>query len=473
RAGLPVAGFARGLSAAEDVARWAHSHQPGSPADYPALIWIGSPAELRGARLAADGATIRADASTWAFDVVPRIALNRSYYNAASTAYFAGRTLKLRGSFADGCWVARTLWPEDFRLGFDAAPPSAAIAAAPEAIRALLRADPRGGAQSAFSVTALWERSPGAAQRVEGKAVLAAMLNGAQGDDDEAHGGHFAMVTGRVGERGAIDDWLASNFYALDVFSEKGIVAAVVPLDNYLTDLNSGQAWYRPSHLIVAVLSRDRAAGYVQSALNRVYNQFYRHQLVYGNVTMNCSGISIDALRALGWPVRARGPTSRTLAWLGLPLIAARERDIGRTRQTFDYLCGDRTRVFPAAAFEETAASLLQLAGGGRAPGTEFETALGDDIEALLWLRVPQLPSSRAWGDFAVVSGGEYGARLPADRSKAMIVPVPPRPFPAELRDPDLLPPAGSRSRLAAAAWTALLFAGIAWLAWRTVSPHL
>ena len=24
------------------------------------------------------------------------------------------------------------------------------------------------------------------------------MVNGAQGDDDEAHGGHFAIVTGRV-----------------------------------------------------------------------------------------------------------------------------------------------------------------------------------------------------------------------------------------------------------------------------------
>ena len=35
------------------------------------------------------------------------------------------------------------------------------------------------------------------------------MLNGAQGDDDEAHGGHFALVTGRIGARGAIGDWIA------------------------------------------------------------------------------------------------------------------------------------------------------------------------------------------------------------------------------------------------------------------------
>ena len=72
------------------------------------------------------------------------------------------------------------------------------------------------------------------------------MVNGAQGDDDEAHGGHFALVTGRTQPDGAIGDWLVNNFYSLDVESEKGILAAPLPLDNYLADLNSGQGWYRP-----------------------------------------------------------------------------------------------------------------------------------------------------------------------------------------------------------------------------------
>ncbi len=118
------------------------------------------------------------------------------------------------------------------------------------------------------------------------------MLNGAQGDDDEAHGGHFAMVTGRVGPGGAMGDWLADNFYTLDAFSEKGIVASVVPLDNYLADLNSGQAWYRPSYLIVAILRNERTANMIQGALCRVYNHFYRHQLVYDHATMNCASIT-------------------------------------------------------------------------------------------------------------------------------------------------------------------------------------
>ena len=122
--------------------------------------------------------------------------------------------------------------------------------------------------------------------------------------------GHFALVTGRVQTDGAIGDWLASNFYTLDSESEKGIVAAPVPLDNYLADLNAGQAWYRPSYLIVAVLSRPRAAALLQSALGRVYNQFWRHQLVYYHPSRNCTSISVDTLRALGFPVAARAATA-------------------------------------------------------------------------------------------------------------------------------------------------------------------
>ena len=471
RAGFPIAGFARGASAVDDVARWAAAHAPGTPPDYPTLIWIGSPAVLRGARLDAAGTHIAVAGGTMAFDVVPKIPLNRSYYNADSVAYFSGRTLKVRGELAEGRFTARSIWPEDFRLEVNAAAassPGVAADPSPEGVRKLLRGEPRGGATSGFAAISLWERTPGAARRCVGKPVLAAMLNGAQGDEDEAHGGHFAIVTGRVGADGGIDDWMANNFYTLDLFSEKGIIAAAVPLDRYLADLNSGQAWYRPSHLLVAVLSRDRTASHVQGAINRVYNQFYRHQLVYGNVTMNCAGISIDALRALGWNVHARKPISRVLAWLAIPWVALRDRSIASARRAFDYLSEDGTRMFPAAAFEETAADLLRLAARPSSRElTPFETMLGEDIEALVWLRVPQLPSSRAWGDFAVVTKREYAARLPADRSQAKIIPVPPRPFPPELRDPDLLPPPPSRSALAVVLWTVVSLAGIPWLLWR------
>ncbi len=280
---------------------------------------------------------------------------------------------------ADG-FVARTIWPEDFRVG-GAAPAARTLPAGlppAEALRSLMREEPRGGAQSPYAVSTLWQKA-GMPADWTGRPVLALMVNGAQGDDDEAHGGHFALVTGRVQADGQIGDWLVNNFYSLDVESEKGIIAAPVPLDNYLADLNSGQGWYRPSYMVVAVLNDERAAALVQSALNRVYNQFWRHQLVYYHPNENCASISIDVLRALGWNIPRRGPTSRTLAWLGFPFIALKELSVGKAKLAFDYLRTDQTRLMPAAALEEAFATLLAF-GQGTTPD-------GDDLLARMLAR--------------------------------------------------------------------------------------
>jgi hypothetical protein len=466
RPGLAAAGFTPGVTAWDDLRRWARTHALDGRLEAPPLVWIGSPETVRGARLFADGRTLAADERHWSFARVPKIALNRSYYDDSSSAFFAARRLSVRGSTRAGAFIARTIWPEDFRLDENA--PLQRIDATPAALRALVRAEPRGGAQRPFAATALWERSPGAARRWTDAPVLAVMLNGAQGDDDEAHGGHFALVTGRIGAGGAIGDWIANNFYTLDAESEKGILAAMVPLDNYLADLNSGQAWYRPSYLLVAVLKSERVACRVQAALERAYNHFYRHQLVYHHATMNCASISVDVLRVLGWNVPARGATSWPAATLGLPYFALRDRSVEKAAQTFDYLTEDQTRLFPAAAFEEIGADLLQLAAGtlARTPAP-LEDALAQDLEALVYLRVPQLPSSRAWGDFAVVTAWEYRARYPSDPAKAQVIPVPPRPFPDALHDDDLLPPPRRRSEVAVAVWAVLSLVGIPWLLWR------
>ena len=466
RPSVAAAGFARGLRPIDDVRQWASSHTLDAKLDAPPLIWLGAPEIVRGAELSADGGTLRAGERRWTLSLVPKIALNRSYYDRSSTAFLSGRRLALRGQTGDGTFTARTIWPEDFRLD-----PGAAIkriGATPQALRALVRAEPRGGAQSPFAAVTLWERSPGAARRREDAPVIAVMLNGAQGDDDEAHAGHFALVTGRVGAGGAIGDWIVNNFYTLDSESEKGILPAMVPLDNYLADLNSGQAWYRPSYLLVALLSRERVARRVQGALARTYNQFYRHQLVYRHTSMNCASISVDVLRALGWSVPVRGPTSRLAGWLGLPYFALQERSIERAAQHFDYLTEDQTRLLPAAAFEDIGAELLKLAAGTLSrPASPLEAALADDLEAIVYLSLPQLPSSRAWGDYPIVTAWEYRARYPRDPSKAQIVPVPPRPFPDALRDHDLLPPPRRRSDVAIAIWAIASIVGIPWLLWR------
>jgi len=472
RVGLPVAGFARGVSAWQDLQHWAATQSPATPRETPPLVWIGAPEIVRHATLATDGAMLVAGADRWPFAPVPKIALNRSYYNAVSTAYLATRRLSVRGTRREGAFIARTIWPEDFRLDSSAA--LQPVDASPAALQALVRAEPRGGAQSPFAAFPIWERTPGDARRWDNAPILAAMLNGAQGDDDEALAGHFALVTGRVGAAGdaagpgAMDDWLANNFYTLDQESEKGIIAAMLPLDNYLADLNSGQAWYRPSYLLVAVLRRERIANYVQSALARTYNQFYRHQLVYDHPTMNCASISIDVLRTLGWNVPSRGATGWVAAALGLPYFALRDRSLSKAAQSFDYLTEDQTRLFPAAAFEEIGADLLRLATGRteRAP-TPLEAMLAEDVDAIVFVRVPQLPSSRVWGDFPVASAREYRARYPRDPAQAQIVPVPSRPFPERLRDPDLLPPPRRRAAIAVAVWAVLSVVGIPWLLWR------
>ena len=86
---------------------------------------------------------------------------------------------------------------------------------------------------------------------------------------------------------------------------------------------------------------------------------------------------------------------------------------------------------------------------------------LAEDIDAIAFVRMPQFPSGRAFGDAPVVTPWEFQKRLPADRSKLQIVPVPPRPFPDSLRAPDLLAPKRPASDYAAAAWGLLLLIGI------------
>ena len=476
-AGSPIAAFTPGVRAADDVRAWAATRKAAAPLDYPPLVWVAAPQVAAGARLTSDATALAFGGRVNVpFRLTPKIALNRAWFDGSSAAFFAQRTIKVRGTLTPEGIVARTLWPEDFRL--DPAPSRHELAGSEppvEALRALVRALPLGGAQSPFAAYALWQRERPAAGPAfpPGRAVIGIMVNGAQGDDDEAHGGHFALVTGRTQADGAIGDWLVNNFYSLDVESEKGILAAPLPLDNYLADLNSGQGWYRPSYMVVAALEDDRAAVLLQSALNRVYNQFYRHQLVYQHATMNCSSISVDVLRVLGWDVPVRGPTNRLLAAVGFPYFLATQRSLAKARTAFDYLHEDQTRLMPAAAFEETGASLLTLIGAAGTAGADAKAhgqlarMLASDVEAIAFLRFPQLPSSREFGSAPAVTTWEYRTLVPADPAEAQIVAVPPRPFPAGLRDPDLLPAPRRPSDIAAAVWAALVAGVLAWLLWR------
>ena len=474
-AGVRVASFTPGMHVDEDLRSWLAAQGDTVPCDYPPLVWTAAPDVVAGGRLSEDGKRLATPARDLAFSLAPRNPLNRSYFDASSARYFSTRPVKVRGTIGHDAIVARTIWPEDFRLAD--LPPPRALPKAPSAARALrnrMRADPQGGARTPYTAETLWQRA-GTSGDLRGRSVIGIMVNGAQGDDDEAHAGHFALVTGRVQDDGAIGDWLANNFYTLDAESEKGILAAPVPLDNYLADLNAGQAWYRPSCMLVAVLSNERAPTLLQSALGRVYNQFWRHQLVYYHPSTNCTSISVDTLHSLGWNVPARGAKRRFSAALGFPWLVLTERSVARAMLIADYLWTEPTQMLPAAAFEEIGGSLLALAHDTpRASGNpgKLQSMLASDLDALVYLQFPQLPSSRAWGDAPAATLREYRKRLPRNPARLKTVPVPARPFPMALRDADLMPPPMPASEYIAAVWSLLSVAGIPWLVRRWWRLH-
>lgn len=441
-AGIKAADFSRGVTAQEDVKRWYAAAKGDELQARPPMLWIGSPSVVEDVTLAAGGDAIRfSDGKSLPFRVTPKIKTNLSFYNESSKAYFQRRAVRLRGEMQQDTFVARTLWPQDWVI--DETQMKLQPLQSGESLLGLVRQHAN-GKDERFETRLLWEKSPNPTRDWYGRAVIGIMVNGAQGDDDEAHGGHFAIATGRHARGGEFADWTVNNFYNLGSFSEKGITAAMLPMDNYLADVNSGQSWYRPSYMLVAVLKSDRAAYAYQGAMSRVYHHLYRQDFYYRHATANCAGISIDTLRTLGWPIPMEGPTSVVKAIAAYPYKSIEDRSFASGKQAYDYLIEEQSRLYPAAAYDAAGRDLLRIAGvmksaGGSVATGKLENLLRDDLEALVFVRIPQLPSSRAFGSFPVASIDEYMKRVPEDKSQWKIVPVGPRPFPSELIEPDTL----------------------------------
>jgi hypothetical protein len=439
-AGL-VAGVSPKLDRRADVKAWAQTPAAAQLA-YPTVTWIGAPQIMDGATIDASGTHVTAaDGTTVDFALVPKISTNLSYANKSTTAYLQQRKVRLRGTLQtkDGksTFVARTLWPADYAIDMQR------LAAMPLKQRSELTAyvqDPSSQKDGAVSSRLIWERTPGAGKTAAGKPVLGIMLNGAQNDDDESLAGHFGVATGYMGQQGEWADWAMNNIYSLGTVSEKGIIAATVPMDNYLTDLNSGQQFYRPSYMLVAVLKNARTAVAYQGGIQRTLNHFYRQDFTYGQSAANCAGVSIDVLRDLGWSIPMEGPTSRVKAVAAYAYIGATERSLAAGRAIYDNLNEEKTRMLPALAFEAAGWDLLQLVGTMPGPTrllSPYEQQLKDDVDAIILVKIPQIPSSRVMGSSPVFSFDEYIKRTPSDRADWKIVPVAPRPFPVALRDGD------------------------------------
>lgn len=438
RSAAAAAGFSSGHHRNSDVAAWAAT-QEATELAHPSLVWVGSPSVLEGATVRPGAQAVRtADGQDLAVGLVPKLSTNRSYANAATFSYFEGRQVRMRGTFdsrqGKPVFTARTIWPTDFAL--DVAKLERAPLKDASELTALVR-EPL-GQQKGVDARVLWERRPGQARSWEDKPVLGIVLNGAQGDDDESLGGHFAVATGRLGKNGDWSNWAVNNFYNLDSVSEKGIVAATVPMDNYLMDLNSGQQYYRPSYMLVAVLNNGRTAAAFQGGVQRVFNHFYRHNFRYRHATANCTGISVDVFEALGWHIPRRGPSGSLKSLAAYAYLSAKDGSLASGRKIYDYLNEEQTRLLPAVAFDAMGQDLLHIVGangGARRTMSTYEEQLRDDVEAIMLVRIPQVPSSRAAGSAPVFSFDEFQARVPADQSDWKIVPVADRPFPPALQD--------------------------------------
>lgn len=391
-------------------------------------IWIASPTLIESARLNKSGKSLILDDGTQVnFETIAKIPQNQSFWNQNTTEFFKKRDIRLRGKMTDDAFIARTVWPLDFAINnYQLLPLSE-----DEDLQTLVQADD-GGVQQPHQSRLLWERIPGSAMEAAGKPVLGLMLNGAQGDDHEALAGHFAIVTGQFDDDGSYSDWLVNNFYNLETISEKGIIAAVTPMDNYLADLNAGQNYYRPSYMLVATLKNGQPAAEFQQSINQVINYFYRGHFIYNHADANCTGISIDTLRALDWNIPTRGINGYVQAIGAYFYTALVEMDLNAARQIYDYLTTETTRLLPAVAFDAIGEDLLRLSTGQTTRSlSSYEKILADSIEALWFVRIPQIPSSRVYGDAPVYSFSEYLETAPADRDEWVTIELAERNIPA------------------------------------------
>ena len=402
----------------------------------PAIVWIGSHEMVEDALLSDDGRTVTLkDGTVMPFSLVEKIPSNRSYFDASSVAALKGRKLRIRGEYADiggvRTLVGRTIWPEDFRI--DQGGIKASDAVKESGIDDLVAAD-NGGANAPFETKLLWEK-PGAGRDWEGKPVMGFMLNGAQGDDDEALAGHSSLFTGVYGPGGSMADWMFDNFYDMNTVSEKGIIAAMTPMDKYMADLNSGQSWYRPSYLMVMIMKDRRVPLRTQEMFKQRYAEYYHQDFKYDHTHLNCTALIADPVRAQGWRLPEHGKTPWLIAKAISAYASHKAGDPKVGEEVFESLREEPTRSFPRASFTSAGADMLTLAGADGAEDlgrtlSPFEKMIQEDLIAVLFVRLPQLPSSRKSGRDPASGVIDYSRRVPGDRSKWQTVPTSARPFP-------------------------------------------
>lgn len=405
----------------------------------PPLVWLAAPELLVDARLEGDAELRLPDGGRLAFRPVEPHPENDHYLDESTFRFFAGRPLRVRGERVEGAegplFVARTIWPLDFRIPWRELQPEPLVdlgEGGRETWADLVRAQTPVWPDTRL----LWQRD-GAGRDWAGLPVLAIVLSGAQGDDPGAEAGHIAVATGRLGPDGGWADWMVNDIYPLANLGAKQIDSGPVPMDKYLTDLNSGQALYRPVYVLVAVLRDEAVPRRVQEAFHAFYPRYWCHELLFHPARHNSTQMSLDVLRGAGWNVPKVGGTSwlkGMVAAAGTAVVTFRAKP---ARRAWSFFTEELTDLVPRVAFEAAAADLLDLVGDSPPrPLSRVERRLRVETEAVLFLRVPQIPSARPFGTYPVGSLRGYRTRVSlGDAKLGDGGGAPERPFPDRLRE--------------------------------------
>ena len=105
------------MHAFDDVARWAEARPADAPIDFPPLLWVACAAADPRGEACPDRSELVTAQGTLPWRFVPKIALNRSYADASTLAFFGERALMLRGEMTQGAFVARLIWPRTSASG--------------------------------------------------------------------------------------------------------------------------------------------------------------------------------------------------------------------------------------------------------------------------------------------------------------------------------------------------------------------
>jgi hypothetical protein len=402
----------------------------------PPLVWLAAPELIESARLEGDGRLLRraGGGRPAVLDVVPPLPTNELYVDGSTFEFFGRRPVRIRGtsrSTAEGeRFEARTIWPLDARIPWRTLEPEPVTE--PESLADLVRAQ----VPELPAARLLWERPRDGPRDWAGRPVLALVLSGAQADSPGSAGGHIAVATGRLGADGEWADWLVNDVYPVATFGEKGIVSGPVPMDNYLTDLNSGQAMYRPVYVLVAVLGAPAAALDVQATFDEFFPLYWCRAIEYDRATNSSTRLSLDPLRALGWRIPPLGGTSRIKGALAAVVILVATLRPKLAREAWNFFTGERTDIFPRLALEAVAGDLLELvAETPPRPPAGLEARLRAETDGILFLRFPQIPSRRPTGTYPVASIREYRSRVGIGGATRTDADPVPRPLPERLHD--------------------------------------